>query len=59
MEIADQQRRPWLQQRMEPTLNQPSLTPSLCQQVLFRLVAAEEFEHFLHTRYLGHRHFSI
>jgi 2-oxoglutarate dehydrogenase E1 component len=59
MEIADPQRRAWLQQRMEPTLNQPPLTPALCRQVLSRLVAAEEFEHFLHTRYLGQRRFSI
>src|SRR5690606_16047801 len=54
MEIADKAQRSWLQQQIEPQLNQPDLAAALRRQILLRLVVAEEFERYLHTRYIGH-----
>jgi len=59
VEIDDKTQRTWLQQQMEPILNQPSLPPSRCRQILSRLATAEVFEHFLHTRYIGYKRFSL
>ena len=57
--IADKDQRTWLQQRMEPSLNQPVLADSQKRQILERLMAAQEFERFLHTRHVGKKRFSI
>jgi 2-oxoglutarate dehydrogenase E1 component len=57
--IADKNQRDWLQQRIEPHLNRPEYPAPQCRQVLARLLAAEEFEQFLHTRYLGQKRFSL
>ena len=57
--IADKDQRTWLQQRMEPSLNEPALSDSRKRQILERLMAAQEFERFLHTRHVGKKRFSI
>ncbi|MSR83085.1 MAG: 2-oxoglutarate dehydrogenase E1 component [Candidatus Latescibacteria bacterium] len=57
--IIDKNQRDWLQQRIEPHLNRPDYSAAQCRQVLARLLAAEEFEQFLHTRYLGQKRFSL
>src|SRR6187397_1582496 len=44
---------------MEPILNKPEFSPDDSRAILFQLVAAEEFERFLHTRYIGQKRFSI
>jgi len=49
--ISDKQQRQWLAERMEPTLNRPALTPDESRAILFQLVAAEEFEQWLHRKY--------
>ncbi|HYO10876.1 MAG TPA: 2-oxoglutarate dehydrogenase E1 component [Tepidisphaeraceae bacterium] len=59
MDIPDKAQREWLAQRMEPILNKPNLTAEESRAILFQLVAAEEFEKFLHTRYVGQKRFSI
>jgi 2-oxoglutarate dehydrogenase E1 component len=59
MEIDDKHQRTWLQHQIEPGLNRPALAPEACRQILARLVAAEEFERFLQTRYIGHKRFSL
>ena len=51
--------REWLQRQMEPILNRPKFSRSQCSDILSQLVAAEAFEQFLHTRYIGHKRFSI
>jgi 2-oxoglutarate dehydrogenase E1 component len=59
MDIADKDQREWLQQRLEPTLNQPGFGVAEKRRILSLLTAAETFEQFLHTRYLGQKRFSI
>ena len=59
MDIADKAQREWLAQRMEPILNRPQFSADESRSILFQLVAAEEFEHFLHTRFVGQKRFSL
>ncbi|MFN4241987.1 MAG: 2-oxoglutarate dehydrogenase E1 component [Tepidisphaerales bacterium] len=57
--ISNKQQRDWLVQQMEPTLNRPQFTAEEKRAILFQLVAAEEFENFLHVRYKGKKRFSL
>ncbi|MCZ6635977.1 MAG: thiamine pyrophosphate-dependent enzyme, partial [bacterium] len=59
VEIPYKSQREWLQRQMEPHLNQPQWTPSQSKHILDQLIAAETFEQFLHTKYIGHKRFSI
>ncbi|HEX4125458.1 MAG TPA: 2-oxoglutarate dehydrogenase E1 component [Tepidisphaeraceae bacterium] len=59
MDIADKAQREWLTQRMEPILNRPAYSREESRALLFQLIAAEEFERFLHTRYVGQKRFSL
>ena len=59
MEIADKEQRSWLQERMEPRLNRPELSPRDRKHILSTLTAAEGFEQFLHTKYVGQKRFSL
>lgn len=59
MDIPDKAQRDWLQERIEPCLNNPNLSEDAARRVLARLIAAEEFEQFLHTRYVGQKRFSL
>src|SRR5205823_12142767 len=47
-DIPDKRQREWLEQKMEPILNRPALSADERTNILFQLVAAEEFEKFLH-----------
>jgi len=57
--ISDKQQRQWLAQRMEPILNRPSFTPDERRALLYQLIAAEEFEQWLHRRYPAVKRFSL
>src|SRR5580658_2685067 len=57
--IADKAQRDWLVQRMEPILNRPVFSVPESRSIIFQLVAAEEFEQYLHTRFIGKKRFSI
>jgi 2-oxoglutarate dehydrogenase E1 component len=57
IQIPEQKR--WLQLRMEPTENRWPLETATRMRALQRVVEAEEFEHFLHTRFIGHKRFSL
>jgi 2-oxoglutarate dehydrogenase E1 component len=57
--ISDKARRAWLQARMEPGRNRPALTATDRRALLERLLDAEMFEQFLHTRYAGQKRFSL
>lgn len=59
MHIPVKAQREWLQDRMEPVLNDPQLTPEHKLLVLDRLIAAEGFERFLQVKYVGQKRFSI
>ncbi len=59
MHIADREQRLWLRERMEGNRNEEPLGHDLQLQILDQLVEAEAFEQFLHTRFVGHKRFSL
>ncbi len=59
MHISDPGEKRWLEARIEPVRGQETLTPEMKRRVLSRLNAAEAFERFLHTKYIGHKRFSL
>jgi multifunctional 2-oxoglutarate metabolism enzyme len=59
MYIADPARKDWLQQRMESSRNRLPLDATGRRRILQKLTEAESFERFLHTKYVGHKRFSL
>ena len=59
LHIQDLDIRRWLQERMEPHLNQPRFNRDKKLRILRQLHYAEMFERFLHTRYVGQKRFSL
>ena len=59
MHIMSPEEKAWLQHHMEPTGNRPDLSVAEKKQVLHDLLRAEEFEHFLHARFVGQKRFSL
>jgi 2-oxoglutarate dehydrogenase E1 component len=59
VDIRDKQQRDWLEERMEGCRNRPGLSNEERVRILERLVAAETFEQFLHTKYVGQKRFSL
>ncbi|HEY0946425.1 MAG TPA: 2-oxoglutarate dehydrogenase E1 component, partial [Opitutaceae bacterium] len=57
--IQDTEIRRWLQERMEPTGNRPAFNKPQKVRILRRLLKAELFEKFLHTRFVGQKRFSL
>ncbi|MCU7498427.1 MAG: multifunctional oxoglutarate decarboxylase/oxoglutarate dehydrogenase thiamine pyrophosphate-binding subunit/dihydrolipoyllysine-residue succinyltransferase subunit [Bacteroidota bacterium] len=59
MHIQHPEEKQWLQSKMEPIRNHFTFSPQEKKRILWQLVIAEEFEHFLHTKYVGHKRFSL
>ncbi|MBP52306.1 MAG: 2-oxoglutarate dehydrogenase E1 component [Opitutae bacterium] len=59
LHIQATDKRRWIQSKIEPTLNQPSFSHDEKLRILRKIVQAEEFENFLHTRYVGQKRFSL
>ena len=59
MHIQETVQKKWLQDRMEPTRNHDSLDGTIKRRILMKLNDAEAFEKFLHTKYVGHKRFSL
>ncbi len=59
MHIADREQRTWLRERMEGNRNEEPLSTDVQLRILDNLVEAEAFEQFLHTRFVGHKRFSL
>ena len=59
MHITDSARRHWLQERLERIHSTPSFDPDTRRHIFSRVMKAEEFERFLHTRYAGQKRFSL
>ena len=59
MHIQETVQKKWLQDRMEPSRNQKGLDGATKRQILKKLNDAEAFEKFLHTKYVGHKRFSL
>jgi len=49
----------WLLRQMEPVLNRPKFTKEQSAHTFRQVVAAQSFENFLHTKFLGHKRFSL
>src|SRR5262245_19185907 len=59
MHIRNNEVRKWLQERMEPTRNRPRFDLRKKRRIILKLNAAELFENFLHTHYIGQKRFSL
>ena len=57
MHIQEPDQKAWIQERVEGVVWDPSREEK--GRILERLVAAEAFERFLHTKYLGHKRYSL
>ncbi len=57
MHIQEPDQKEWIQERIEDT--HPVTPPNERHRILERLNAAEAFERFLHTKYLGQKRFSL
>ncbi|MFE7170328.1 multifunctional oxoglutarate decarboxylase/oxoglutarate dehydrogenase thiamine pyrophosphate-binding subunit/dihydrolipoyllysine-residue succinyltransferase subunit [Streptomyces sp. NPDC057616] len=57
MHLQDFRERRWIQQRVEAPQRPPDRAQQL--QFLYRLGAAEAFESFLQTKYVGHKRYSL
>ena len=59
MSTADKEQETWLEERVEPNLGRLTFSPEERQRLLFLLIETEEFEQFLHTRFIGQKRFSV
>ena len=59
MEINNEERVVWIGRKIESNLGRPVFKRAQQIQILRKLIAAEGFERFLHTRYLGQKRFSL
>ncbi|MGE5409601.1 MAG: multifunctional oxoglutarate decarboxylase/oxoglutarate dehydrogenase thiamine pyrophosphate-binding subunit/dihydrolipoyllysine-residue succinyltransferase subunit, partial [Clostridiales bacterium] len=59
MHIQHPEEKSWLQGKMEPVRNTPSFDAEYKKRIMWKLATAEGFEHFLHTKFVGHKRFSL
>ena len=59
MYTTDQNQKRWWQQKLESIRSQPNFSADKKKHILDRLTAAEGFERFLHTKYVGQKRFSL
>ena len=59
MYITDQAQKRWMQQRLESTRATPGFSVEKKNRILERLTAAEGFERYLNTKYVGQKRFSL
>jgi 2-oxoglutarate dehydrogenase E1 component len=59
MHIQDPVPRQWIQERIEDKRYRPQFSLETKRAILTKLYAAETFEAFLHTKFVGHKRFSL
>lgn len=59
MHIQDPAQRRWIMERVEDKRRHKELSPDMKRMILSQLYAAETFETFLHTKFVGHKRFSL
>ncbi len=59
MHIQNPAEKVWLQSKMEPNKNSPSYDKDVKKNILMKLIYAESFENFIHTKFIGHKRFSL
>ena len=57
--IQDPDEKKWLQDQMESTRNKGNFSLEEKMLMLNKLIQAENFEKFIHTKYVGHKRFSL
>ena len=59
MHISDPDKKAWIQQRIEGKDKEISFTPEGKRAILRKLIEAEGFENYLHTKYTGTKRFGL
>ena len=59
MHIQHPEEKKWLLEKMESIRNKPDFPVDIKKRIMEKLIIAEGFEHFLHTKYVGHKRFSL
>ena len=59
LHLQTTEKRRWIQSQIEPNLNEHSFNHEEKLRILRKIIQAEEFENFLHTRYVGQKRFSL
>jgi 2-oxoglutarate dehydrogenase E1 component len=59
LHLTDPEEKSWIQERIEELRNQTEFTVNGKRAILQRLIAAECFEKFLHTKYVGTKRFGV
>ncbi|MCZ6488894.1 MAG: 2-oxoglutarate dehydrogenase E1 component, partial [Gammaproteobacteria bacterium] len=59
MYIEDLAQKRWVQERLETSLSTPDFREGRKNRILDRIIAAENLEKYLHTRYIGQKRFSL
>lgn len=59
MHIQDVEQRRWIQEHIEDKRKRIPLSVDAKRSILVKLYAAETFETFLHTKFVGHKRFSL
>ncbi len=57
--ISSPDEKNWIRERVAAAASAPPLPPELRKKILAKLIAAEEFERFLGTKFLGQRRYSV
>ncbi len=57
--MSNTARKNWFQQRLEKSLSSPNYDDETRKHIFGKIMRAEEFERFLHTRYTGQKRFSL
>ena len=59
MHIEDRSQKRWIQVQIETSLATPNFREGRRNRILDRIIAAENLEKYLHTRYIGQKRFSL
>ena len=59
LHIQNKQMRRWVIEKMESTHGKPAFDAERKRMILEDLIRAEEFEHFLHSQFIGQKRFSL
>ncbi len=58
--IQSKEQKVWIRERIREELVDPApIDAEIKKQILWKLISAEQFERFLHTKYLGQKRFSL
>ncbi len=59
MSIADISKKDWIKKKIEATRNRPKYSINEKTHILKKLIEADMFENFVHTKFVGHKRFSL